>query len=434
MLGARWGGGAAGSFLSGQLADVQVWDSLTVPVQPATPKSAYVPIASSDRILDTRSASGSLAGPVAVGATLTIPVADDGGTTGAPLSATNVTSAVVAITELGGENGYLTAYPDGAPRPVTSTLNCYDSDTLTNDAILPVGPDGKISIANGCGGGSTQVIVDLTGYFTTATSGNSGYIPLNDPARLFYINSSGGIGLSYVSGDTSDMVPADSAVKVTIDGNTTVTGLPSSGITAVAINIGANGGSSDNGWIAAYPDGTTRPANQSLLSFDGDHTYASTLIIPVGSDGKIDLYNGSGSAISLVGDLSGYFTTTAPSPSSPLEYYHPIDSTRILDTRQTSPLAASGGIQVVDTPPAITADSPTLVLNITPNGEADTADLKMYPDGAALPNTSIINFGAGQAIAGLGLINTAQENAFIINNYSSGTTNVVLDTDGYFAP
>jgi len=437
VLGARWGNGSAASFLSGQLADVQVWDNLAVPAQPATPKSAYVPIPGSDRILDTRSTSkiGSVTGPVAVGATVTIPIADDGGTTGAPLSATNVTSAVVAITELGGENGFLTAYPDGAPPPVTSTLNCYNNDTITNDVILPVGPDGKIDISNGCGGANTQLIIDLTGYFTTATSGKSGYVPLNDPARLFNINPSGTIGMSFVSGANSgDNIPADSAVTVTIAGNTTVSGLPSSGITAVALNIGANGGSSDNGWVAAYPDGTTRPANQSLLSFTGGHTWANTLIIPVGSDGKIDLYNGSGSPISLVGDLSGYFTTTAPSSSAPLEYYHPIDSTRILDTRQTSPLAANGGIQVVGTPLAIAADSPTLVLNITPTGEADSGDLKMYPNGGALPNTSIINFGAGQPIAGLGLINTASENAFIVQNYSSGTANVVLDTDGYFEP
>jgi hypothetical protein len=51
-----------------------------------------------------------------------------------------------------------------------------------------------------------------------------------------------------------------------------------------------------------------------------------------------------------------------------------------------------------------------------------------------VPGTSIITFAAGQAIAGLGLANTAQENAFNILNNSSGTANVVLDTDGYFEP
>ncbi len=56
LLGASQVNGAVGNYLTGQLADVQVWDSLAILVQPRSPGSVFVPV-DPVRIMDTRSAT-----------------------------------------------------------------------------------------------------------------------------------------------------------------------------------------------------------------------------------------------------------------------------------------------------------------------------------------------------------------------------------------
>lgn len=48
------------------------------------------------------------------------------------------------------------------------------------------------------------------------------------------------------------------------------------------------------------------------------------------------------------------------------------------------------------------------------------------------PTSSIVNFIAGQDAANLALVYTGTDNSFNIYNSSSGTVQVVVDTDGYF--
>ena len=98
-IGSQQVNGAATSFFAGQMADVQMWDSLAVPVQTTAPASAFVPI-NPERLMDTESAYkvGAVTGPVAAGATVTVPIADEGATTGAPFTDPDITAVAVAIT------------------------------------------------------------------------------------------------------------------------------------------------------------------------------------------------------------------------------------------------------------------------------------------------------------------------------------------------
>jgi hypothetical protein len=425
------------SFLNGQLADVQVWDSLAVPAQVSSPASEYVPV-TPVRILDTRAAAplnDSITGPVASDTIVNVPIIGNGNTSDIPTGTGGVTAAEVSVTVTGQTGGgFLTAFPSGTARPVTSTLNYPDSGSISNSAIVPLGTNGDISFYNSSAD-TVQIIVDLMGYFTTNFPGGTGYssstapgnastyLPLADPVRLF--NTTAGTGTPKAT------VAADSALTITIDGNTTNgADIPASGVTAVALDIGASAPSGDNGYVAAYPDGATRGAESNINFTGGATTYATTVIVPVSStDGEIDLYNGSADPINLVGDLSGYFTDSATTPG---QYYHALNSTRILDTRQTSAVAANG-TQTVSTPASILADNPTLVLNLTVTEPEDAGYLKVYPNGAAPPGTSISDFSAGDVVGAMGLINTSPQNEFVVGNVSSGTTEVVLDADGYFA-
>ena len=83
------------------------------------------------------------------------------------------------------------------------------------------------------------------------------------------------------------------------------TGLPASGISAVALNITVVDGQTNDygGYITVYPCGT-RP-DASNLNYVTGQTVPNAVIAPVSADGKICIHN-YGTAHLLV-DVSGYF-------------------------------------------------------------------------------------------------------------------------------
>jgi hypothetical protein len=408
--------GAASGFFAGQIADVQVWNSLAVPAQAATPGSQYVPDGPV-RILDTRSTSlvGPVTGPIAASATVTMPI--EGITTnGANIPATGVTAVAVAFTALSPTaDGNVVAYADGTSHPVTAALPFSTSTSSTEDAIVPVGADGKIAIQNDSPG-TLQLTIDLTGYFTTST-GKSTYEPLATPVRV--LDTRNGTGAPEAT------VAAAGTLALTIDGTA---GIPSSGVTAVAINITAIvPAAGDSGNVTAYADGTSpAPTGAPELGYDGN-SQSATILVPVGTDGKIDIANASSTAVNFTGDISGYFTSSQNG-----QLYHPIGSTRLLDTRQTSAIAANTTVTVA-VPAAITADNPTVILSITALAPTASGYLKAQPSTTPSSGTSTVNFTSGQTAGNLTLVNTATGNAFTIGNSSSAAEQVIADTNGYFS-
>ncbi|WP_198037698.1 hypothetical protein, partial [Streptacidiphilus jeojiense] len=70
-----------------------------------------------------------------------------------------------------------------------------------------------------------------------------------------------------------------------------VAGVPSSGVTAVAMNVTAVA-PVGAGYVTVFPDGQSRPT-VSNLNFAAGQTIPNLVMVPV-VDGKVDLYNGSG--------------------------------------------------------------------------------------------------------------------------------------------
>ena len=96
-----------------------------------------------------------------------------------PASVTAVAIDLTAVSETNA--GFITAYADGTQRPITSSDNYVANTAVTGYQIVPVGADGKIDLYNGGGfNASTQVIVDVTGYFTSdpTLTGDQTYTPL----------------------------------------------------------------------------------------------------------------------------------------------------------------------------------------------------------------------------------------------------------------
>ena len=126
--------------------------------------SAYTALAPT-RLLDTRTTS-----PLGPGESLNLDVLVSGVSAQATAVALNLTATDSTSA------GYLSAYPTGGSLPGVSNLNWVAGETVANLAIVPVGSGGDVTFHNSAG--STEVVVDLEGFFAAATTTAGSYVPL----------------------------------------------------------------------------------------------------------------------------------------------------------------------------------------------------------------------------------------------------------------
>ena len=86
-------------------------------------------------------------------------------------------------------------------------------------------------------------------------------------------------------------------------------GVPATGVSAVVLNVTVTAPTKP-GYVTVYGDGTTRPT-ASNLNFVAGQTIPNLVIAPVGANGKVALYNGTGGTIHLIADVSGYYRSRA---------------------------------------------------------------------------------------------------------------------------
>ncbi|MEU4732064.1 right-handed parallel beta-helix repeat-containing protein [Streptomyces sp. NPDC023588] len=221
------------------------------------------------RVTDTRTAGGALGG----GQTRTVKVA---GVNGVPADAAAV---ALNLTSTGTTaNTHVIAYPDPAKRPTTSNLNPEPGKDKSNQAIVPVGPDGTITLYNNSG--STHLILDAVGYY--GKDGKALFTPVV-PNRLADTRTTG---------------------KLAPGATTTVTGLPAHAIGA-ALNVTATE-TTGAGFLTVHGYGTARTDASSLNTLPGA-TIPNHVITPVG-EGKVSIFNSWGGSNHVITDLLGYFT------------------------------------------------------------------------------------------------------------------------------
>jgi uncharacterized repeat protein (TIGR01451 family) len=116
------------------------------------------------RVADTRRPAGPSGGPaLAANAARTFPVV---GLCGIPSTATAVAINVTVVDET--DSGHLRLYPAGGAPPNSSTINFAAGKTRANNAVVPLGVGGQISV--GCympsgSRGQTHFVFDVNGFF-----------------------------------------------------------------------------------------------------------------------------------------------------------------------------------------------------------------------------------------------------------------------------
>jgi hypothetical protein len=185
-------------------------------------------------------------------------------------------------------SGYVTAYADGTTRATVSNLDFARGQTVPNLVTVKVGGDGKVDLFNGSGG-TVNLVADIAGYYLGGTPVDAGTFNAVAPQRLLDTRSSGAVA-------------PNATVSLPVAGGSTH--IPS-GISAVILNVTVVSPTA-SGYITVYPTGT-RPL-ASNLNFARGQTVPNLVIVKVGPDGKVNLFNGSSGSTQLLADVAGYFS------------------------------------------------------------------------------------------------------------------------------
>ncbi len=274
------------------------------PASGSSTAGLYEPL-SPARICDTRSGNPSgLSGADAQcngqslqgGVTRTVQVEGAGNVPSSGVEAVVLNVTVTAPTS----GGYLTVYPAGVTRPTASNLNFVAGKTVPNRVIVPLGSSGRIALyANA---GTLGVVVDVGGWYTDGSTPVNGSLPFTAMAPSRICDTRSGSGEPYAG---STLTPSG-VLTVQVAG---VGGVPamrsSSPPTAVVVNVTATRATAGS-YFTIYPDGTPRPT-ASDLNFTAGMAVPNLVVVKLGADGAIDVYNLAGSADVIV-DVVGWYS------------------------------------------------------------------------------------------------------------------------------
>jgi hypothetical protein len=253
-----------------------------------TAQATYVSI-TPIRALDTRKNTG-LAGVFTASLPRVLQVT---GNNGVPPGATAITANLTVVNQA--KAGFLALTPDPDANPTTSNLNFPLGDIRANGVAAELNVTGALSIVyKAVAGATTDVVLDITGYFVPDTSGLVFY-PLN-PSRIMDTRTTVNSGLSGVfHANVSRTLGAGGHWGVPTDaggvtGNLTVVGQTSAG------------------FVAMTPDPTPSPST-STLNFPLGDIRANGIFGPLNGAGQASfIYKAaSGKTTNLVLDLTGYF-------------------------------------------------------------------------------------------------------------------------------
>jgi len=302
------------------------------------------------------------------------------------------------------DDGFLTAWPGDHKLPTASNLNFQAGQTRANGTITKIDDLGRVRVYTSV---PAFVVVDVVGAFVpqgdTVRAGR--FVP-STSTRLF-------------DSRPNNIVAAGGSVTIPLPA-----GVPPDAI-ALALNITVTE-SSRPGFVTAFPAGTPMPL-ASVLNLDWyDQTRAAGGIFGVSAQGITLFLSGGGH---VVVDYSGYFTGPSAAPSSD-GLFSAVDPTRLMDTRETSPLGVGvpiypqGGVELA------VSQHGSMAYNVT-SVDGDAGFIRGYAAGTPQPDTSTLNpQGQSDIVANFAITQTSDRG---LDYWSQPQTHLVVDLQGWFS-
>jgi hypothetical protein len=294
-----------------------------------------------------------------------------------------------------------------------------DGRTKANAAIVPAGTGGAVSVYVS---DTTDVVLDINGYFTSTTPGAAVYefYPL-PPCRLVDTRGpSGNLGGPYLQGAVERDFP--------LLQSPCLSALPPQTVQAYSLNFTVlpNPSGQHLGYLTVWPAGGDQPA-VSTLNNPTATDVANAAIVPAPPDGRIAVYPSQ--STDLLVDINGYFAA----PGSGGMQLYPTTPCRVLDTRSGGGQPFSGeltvNVQGSTCAPSVNAEAYVLNATVIPSGRLGF--LTLWPDQQAQPNVSTLNAIDAAVTSNMAIVPTSNGS---IDAYASQLTQLILDISGYFAP
>ena len=373
------------------------------------------------RVMDTRSPAGTFGGPsILGGATRNVPI---------PLSPCNIPSTAQAyslnVTVVPpGPLTYLSVWPTGLTQPVVSTLNSFDGRVVANAAIVPAGTNGAISVYVS---NTTDVVIDINGYFALASTAGSMSLYSATPCRVVDTrNGTGPLAGPFMSGGStrSFAIPSSDC------------GIPATA-QAYSLNITVAPHAS-LGYLTTWPTGQSQPLVSTLNSLDGS-VVANAAIVPAGTGGAVSVYVTNDTDVII--DIDGYFIqpNLAP-PGTTGALLYTLVPCRVADTRGTiglfgGPTLASDATRSFPVPSGscnVPSTAQAYSLNVTVVPPGPLTYLTIWPTGQDQPIVSTLNSFEGRVVANAAIVPAGTSGA--VSVFVSNATDVILDINAYSAP
>jgi len=371
------------------------------------------------RIVDTRNPNGPFGGPpISGGAMRSFPLAQSGNPCSIPSNAVAYSLNVTVVPS--GQLGYLTIWPTGEGQPLVSTLNSPDGRVKANAAIVPAGtPSGSVSVyvTN-----TTNVILDISGYFRPSGTGTLQFYPLT-PCRVVdtrQTNFPAGLGApSFGNMETRELpVYTNSPCLDTL---TTTPAAYSFNVTVVP-----NPYYQSLNFLTIWPSNEEQPT-VSTLNNPTATVVANAAIVPADpTNGDVSVFTYNSTDVII--DVNGYF---APPGENGYSFYV-VTPCRVYDSRNNNgqPFEGERTVPIANSPCAPPATAAGYVFNATVVPSGVMPYLTLWPDGEQQPVVSTLNAYDGYITSNMAIVPNANGN---IDAYAAGLTQLILDISGYFA-
>ena len=368
------------------------------------------------RVVDTRLPDGTFGGPPIQGGTYrTFPIPQ--GSCNIPSTAGAYSLNVTVVPP--GSLRYLTVWPAGEPVPVTTTMNSPDGRVKSNAAIVPAGTNEAVSVY---ASDTTNVILDINGYFPAVSSSTLAFYPLT-PCRVADTrNPNGPLGGPYLQRGMERDFPVLLATQCNI---------PSSAV-AYSFNVAVVPRMGNPlGYLTVWPTGQQQPLVALLTDLTGT-IVSDAAIVPAGIGGEISVFPSNDT--DLVLDINGFFAA----PGSGGLSLYPTAPCRAFDSRNLFVLFHGLlRIPVLGAPGnscSLPANAKTLVFNATVFPKSPLNYLTLWRDGQPQPLAWNLNAVDGAVTSNMAIVAARNGSVFTVDAYADGFTQLVLDISSYFAP
>jgi hypothetical protein len=251
----------------------------------------------------------------------------------------------------------------------------------------------------------------------------SAFVPLTAPQRVLDTRPESAVGPANLIG----RVAAGEIRDLPILGQA---GVPSSGVTAVAVNVTAVDIDQPT-FVQALPTWRAAIGGYSNINTDRPRQIrANFAIVPIGDNGTISLYTiASGD---LVVDVLGYFTG-ASQPVAAGRFVE-LPPQRVLDTRTDGVPLADRVPRAVPSPAGVDmAQVQALVMTVTGTSTTESGWIQAFPTDRPdiVAGTSTVNLVPGTSVANTAIIPVGSRGVSVTGWFGTGSGHVVVDVVGY---